>query len=160
MTWTADTDSVATSEVAVGTSAGALTNKVTLADATHKHAVVARGLKAGVTYYYRVTSTDLKGRTVTYPSTGKAPASFTTPGADETPPKVTSARVTPLPGGTATVRWTTNEPSTAVVQVGTSKDDMRETARAVGAGDEPRSRVERVETQQDVLHQRDFERCH
>ncbi|HET9647004.1 MAG TPA: DUF4082 domain-containing protein [Microlunatus sp.] len=126
--WT--TNAVSTSQVAVGTSPTALTTKVTVGEATRKHAVTARALKAGTTYYYRVTSTDLKGRTVTSPSTGQAPASFTTPAADTTPPKVTAARVTPIPGGIATVRWTTNEPSTGVVQLGLSTTAMHPAAAA------------------------------
>ena len=127
-TWT--TNTVSTSELSVGLLPSALTTKIALKDATRRHAVVARPLKAGTTYYYRLTSTDLKGRTVTYPSLTQAPASFTTPGVDRTPPQVTGAKITPLPGGIATLRWTTNEPSTAVVQAGKSTSTMTEAARA------------------------------
>ena len=127
LTWTSD--SVSTSQVSVGTAATSLTNEVTLRDATRKHVVKVDRLKPGVKYFYRVRSTDLSGRSVTYPSTDRAPASFTTPTADVTPPKVTAARVTPLPGGIATVRWTTNEPSTAVVQVGENTTAMTAVAR-------------------------------
>ena len=124
------TDAISGSTVSVGTSATSLTNQVKLGDATRKHAVTTDRLKPGVKYFYRVSSTDLLGRTATYPSADKAPAAFTTPTADIAPPKVTAARVTPLPGGIATVRWTTNEPSTAVVQVGEDTASMKEVARA------------------------------
>ncbi|GAA2760804.1 DUF4082 domain-containing protein [Actinopolymorpha rutila] len=126
--WT--TSRVATSEVAIGTSPSALNTKVKIGDATRKHRLETRRLKPGTKYYYRVTSTDLKGQSGTYPAADKAPATFTTPTRDTRAPKVTSARVTPLPGGTATVRWTTDEPSTAVVQVGTSKGNLEPVARA------------------------------
>jgi hypothetical protein len=118
MTWTSS--AVADTEVALGTSPSALNTKVKVGDATRKHELVTRQLKPGTTYYYRVTSTDLKGRSETYPATGQAPASFTTPAKDTKAPNISSVRVTPLPGGVATVRWTTSEPSTAVAQVGTS----------------------------------------
>ncbi|MFD2077536.1 DUF4082 domain-containing protein [Actinopolymorpha cephalotaxi] len=126
--WT--TSRVATSEVAIGTSPTALNTRVKLGGATRKHRLEARRLRAGTKYYYRVTSTDLEGRSGTYPAADKAPATFTTPTTDGRAPRVTSTRVTPLPGGTATVRWTTDEPSTAVVQVGTSKGDLAPVARA------------------------------
>ena len=128
LTWA--TDTVSTSQVRFGTSPTSLTNEVTLEDATRRHLVTAARLKPGVKYFYRVSSTDLSGRTVTHPKADRPPATFTTPTADVTPPKVTSARVTPLPGGIATVRWTTNEPSTAVVQAGENTTAMRDVARA------------------------------
>jgi methionine-rich copper-binding protein CopC len=128
VSWT--TSKVATTEVAIGTSASALSTQVNLADATRKHRIAARHLKPGTKYYYRVTSADLKGRSDSYPAAGQAPATFTTPAVDIKPPKITSSRVTPLPGGIATVRWSTNEPSTAVVQVGTSKSDLKPVAEA------------------------------
>jgi len=39
--------------------------------------------------------------------------------------------VTSLPGGTAVLRWTTNEPTTAVVQLGESATKLKEQARAI-----------------------------
>ncbi|MGW0230856.1 DUF4082 domain-containing protein [Actinopolymorpha singaporensis] len=127
-TWT--TSRVATSEVAIGTSPTSLKTKIKLGDATRNHRIEARRLKPGTKYYYRVTSTDLNGRSGTYPAADKAPATFTTPTRDTRAPKVTAARVTALPGGTATVRWATDEPSTAVVQAGTGKSDLEPVARA------------------------------
>jgi hypothetical protein len=128
LTWT--TSRPATSEVLIGTSATALNTKIEVADTTRKHSMSARRLKPGTKYYYRVVSTDLKGNSRTWPAVGKTPAVFTTPAVDSRAPKITSARVTPLPGGIATLRWTTNEPSTAQVRIGTSKTDLEPVAGA------------------------------
>ncbi len=119
-----DTPATATSEVTIGTSKTALTDKTVRKDTARKHSVTIKRLKAATTYYYRVTSTDLKGRTVTSPAAGQAPASFTTPGTDTTAPKITSAAASALPDGTALVSWTTNEPSSAVVRLGKSADKL------------------------------------
>jgi methionine-rich copper-binding protein CopC len=128
LSWT--TSRPASSEVLLGTSATALNTKIKLADTTRKHHLAARHLKPGTKYYYRVVSTDLKGKSVTYPAADKAPAVFTTPARDSKAPKITSARVTPLPGGIATVRWSTNEPSTAEVRIGTDRADLEPVAEA------------------------------
>lgn len=130
LTWS--TSAVGTTEVALGTSSGALRTKVEVGDATRKHSIVVRRLKPSTTYYYRVSSTDLTGRSVTYPSARKAPASFRTPARDVTAPKITAARVTALPGGMATVRWTTSEPATAVVRLGAGAASMETAAEDDG----------------------------
>ena len=114
----------ATSEVAIGTSKTALSSKTVTRGAAKKHRLVVKRLKAATTYYYRLTSTDLKGRTVTWPAVDKDPASFTTPGNDTTKPVITSASASALPDGTALVKWTTNEASTAVVRMGKSADKL------------------------------------
>jgi hypothetical protein len=128
LSWT--TSRPASTEVQIGTSATALNTKIKLADTTRRHSIAARHLKPGTKYYYRVVSTDLKGRSDTYPATSKAPAVFTTPVHDSKAPKITAARVTPLPGGIATVRWSTNEPSTAEVRIGTSRTNVQPVAEA------------------------------
>jgi hypothetical protein len=65
---------------------------------------------------------------VTWPAADQDPASFTTPGADTTKPKITAASVSALPDGTALVSWTTDEPSSAVVRLGRSADKLAQVA--------------------------------
>ncbi|HET9648995.1 MAG TPA: DUF4082 domain-containing protein [Microlunatus sp.] len=119
-----ETTATATSEVIAGTSKTALDQTVVRNGAAKKHRLLINKLRPATTYYYRLRSTDLKGRSVTWPATTSDPASFTTPGVDSSAPVITSASITPLPDGTAQVSWTTNEPSSAVVKLGTSADKM------------------------------------
>jgi len=94
--------------------------------AAKKHRLLINRLKAATTYYYRLTSTDLKGRSVSWPAADQDPASFTTPGLDTASPTITGASASALPDGTALVKWTTNEPSSAVVRLGKSSDKLQQ----------------------------------
>ncbi len=122
------TNATATSEVAIGTTKSSLTQKTVRKGAAKKHSLRLKRLKAATTYYYRLTSTDLKGRTVSWPAIGSDPARFTTPSADTTKPSILSASASALPDGTALVKWTSNEPSSATVRLGKSSDKLKPVA--------------------------------
>ena len=124
--WT--TSNVASSEVSLGTSASKLTTTKIKREATRKHAVSVAGLKPGTTYFYRVTSTDGKGVTRTFPATGSAPATFVTPKADTKKPTSTAPTVTALPDGSARIEWTTNEATTGTVDLGRSAKKLTTSA--------------------------------
>jgi hypothetical protein len=128
LSWT--TPATATSAVSIGTTKTGLAEKTITKGAAKKHRLLVKRLKAGTTYYYRLTSTDLKGRSATWPAADQDPASFTTPGVDTTKPKITDASVSALPDGTALVKWTTNEPSSAVVRLGKSVDKLEQVGGA------------------------------
>ena len=68
----------ATSLVAYGTSPGSLTQSVSSTALVTSHQLTLPGLPAGITIYYRVTSTDASGNSATEPAPPAAPASFTT----------------------------------------------------------------------------------
>jgi hypothetical protein len=112
--------------VAIGTTKTALAEKTITKGAAKNHRLLLKRLKAGTTYYYRLTSTDLKGRSVSWPAADQDPASFTTPGVDNTKPTVTGASASALPDGTALVKWTTNEPSSAAVRLGKSAGKLEQ----------------------------------
>jgi hypothetical protein len=78
VTWT--TDEASTSVVQYGTSAAALTSTATGTSNVTAHSVALTGLTAGTQYFYRVTSADAAGNSVTSPVTTGAPATFTMPG--------------------------------------------------------------------------------
>jgi hypothetical protein len=109
------TTAPATSTVRVGTSPQALTTTETVAGSSGDHEVALDALTPGETYYYRVSSTDARGRTRVWPARSAAPASFTTDRRDTTAPRVRDVRTLSLPDGTAQVTWTTDEPATSRV---------------------------------------------
>ena len=129
VTW--KTNNVASSKVLVGTSPTQLTESTTQQDSSQVHSVVVDELKPDTKYYYRVVSTDLSGKEHTYPAPNETPATFTTAALDEVAPKATSPTVTALPGGTALLRWTSNEPTEAVVRLGKSASQLKTRALAV-----------------------------
>ena len=124
-----ETNNVATSKVLLGTSPDQLNESTTQQDSTRRHSVVVNELKPKTTYYYRVVSKDLHGKEQTLPAPSEAPATFTTPSTDKVAPKATSP-VTALPGGTAVLRWTTNEPTTAEVRLGETGSKLKVRAQA------------------------------
>jgi spore germination protein GerM len=128
VTW--KTNNVATSKVLVGTSPAQLTESTAQQDSSQLHSVVVDELEPKTTYYYRVVSTDLSGKEQTYPAANETPATFTTAASDKVAPKATSPAVTTLPGGTAVLRWTSNEPTAAVVRLGQSASKLKTRARA------------------------------
>ena len=77
ISWT--TNEIADSRVDYGTSPGALTLTVTDAALLLSHGLALTGLSPGVTYSYRVTSTDSGHNPTTEPSPPAAPLTFTTP---------------------------------------------------------------------------------
>jgi hypothetical protein len=81
VTWT--TDKVATTEVDYGTSPQSLTSKVTNSALVTSHAITLAGLAPDTTYYFRVKSVDQYGNVATSPTTSNAPATFATPGFED-----------------------------------------------------------------------------
>jgi hypothetical protein len=126
-----ETNNVSTSKVLLGTSPNQLSESTVQEDSTRRHSLVVDELKPKTTYYYRVASTDVSGKEQILPAPSEAPATFTTAASDKVEPNATSPTVTALPGGTAVLRWTTNEPTTAVVQLGESATKLKERARAI-----------------------------
>lgn len=77
ISWT--TNKLSSSRVDYGTSPSALTLNVTSATLVASHTMSLSGLVgsvAGTTYYYRVTSVDAYGNSVTFPASPAAPATF------------------------------------------------------------------------------------
>jgi hypothetical protein len=78
VTWT--TNVASTSVVQYGTSAGSLTSTATGPSNVTAHSVTLTGLSPATQYFYRVTSADAAGNSVTSPVTTASAASFTLPG--------------------------------------------------------------------------------
>ncbi|HUY62656.1 MAG TPA: fibronectin type III domain-containing protein [Candidatus Paceibacterota bacterium] len=81
------------------------------------HSVTLAGLTASTTYHFRAMSTDASSTLVTSDDT-----TFTTAAipADTTPPVISGAAVGNVASTSATVSWTTNEPSTSTVYFATT----------------------------------------
>jgi Domain of unknown function (DUF4082)/Bacterial Ig-like domain/Purple acid Phosphatase, N-terminal domain len=127
VTWV--TNRAADSTVEFGTSPAVLTRRTADPLPVSAHAVELGGLAPSTTYWYRVASRDPAGN-----RTASSPAAFTTPPRDTTAPAISAARVEPLPDGTATVRWTTDEGADSRVEFGRSPQllqSLRVDARAV-----------------------------
>jgi hypothetical protein len=84
--------------------------------------VTLAGLASGGGYRFQVRSVDAAGNAATAPA---EPASFTVP--DTTAPVVIAISATAAPGS-ATVSWTTDEPSSSTVLYGTSPTALTSTA--------------------------------
>ncbi|MET0694413.1 MAG: fibronectin type III domain-containing protein, partial [Propionibacteriaceae bacterium] len=119
-----DTSEPTTSEVSYGTSPDAMKAQVTVGDATRQHRVTLTGLTKGAKYYYRLGSEDTTGSKATFPATSSGPATFTTEAADTTKPKLANPGVIVLTGGSATVSWTSSEPTSSVMRYGRSAEKL------------------------------------
>lgn len=117
ITWT--TDESSDSQARYGTVSGSWSGYPSNQDDTSmvtSHSVTLTGLSPNTTYYFMVGSTD---------SSGNGPATssemtFTTDAApDTTPPVISNVQVTSTTDTTATIAWTTDEPSNSQVQYGT-----------------------------------------
>ena len=75
---------------------------------------------------------DPSGHPFSVAGASKAPAKFTTRGPDATAPRIRGVRAVSLPDGTATVTWSTDEPSTSSVRFGTSRTRLDTTVSMVG----------------------------
>ena len=123
ITWT--TNEPSSSRVDYGTSAGSLNLNTNDATLVTSHSATLSSLTPGTTYFFRVSSTDAANNGATSPITADPPASFTTPTQDTTPPTITAVNAAPAPNGTsATITWTTNEPSSSRVDYGTSAGSL------------------------------------
>ncbi len=114
--WT--TDEPADSDVQFGSAS--LDNSETSGDNQTSHKIVLSDLEPGSTYSYVVGSTDAAGNGATQSAT----ATFTTnPEVDITAPEITAAPSIAYKNDTsATLRWTTDEESTAEVEFGTTNN--------------------------------------
>jgi hypothetical protein len=113
-----------TTEVVYGATPESLGNASVEGTATSRHQITLDDLRPGTTYYYRVRSTDVTGRRTTWPPTSQEPLAFTTARHDSMAPKASAVKVLPLPDGTATVTWATDEPATSTVAFGTTPGQL------------------------------------
>jgi parallel beta-helix repeat protein len=112
--WT--TDELADSQVDFGTSG--YTNSSPLdATFTTNHAVTLTGLSPATLYHYRVKSRDASGNPATSDD-----FTFTTAGADTTPPTFSNVAFTSLTPNSTAVAWTTDEVSDTQVRYGFSSN--------------------------------------
>ncbi len=108
--WT--TNEAASTIVDYGTSSGNLSTRRTGAAAALSHSVALTGLSSNQTYYYRVTSVDLGGR-----STSSAILTLST---DFSAPVISGVGSSNVSGTGARISWTTNEVSDSKVIWGTN----------------------------------------
>lgn len=113
ITW--NTDEPSDSEVHYGTTT-ALVNTASDAALVMNHKIVITSLEPGTTYYYEVQSTDPSGNTAV--DNNGAYYTITTSTPDTTPPVITNIATSDTTHNSATVTWTTNEPSNTVVHYG------------------------------------------
>jgi hypothetical protein len=114
VTWT--TNEAADSQVEYGQSA-AYGSSTALAPApVTAHSVAITALQGGTLYHYRVKSKDAAGNLAT-----STDATFTTAAPDTAPPVITKVAASAKPTRT-TITWTTNEPATSQVELGTTID--------------------------------------
>jgi methionine-rich copper-binding protein CopC len=118
------TSEAATTEVVYGATPESLGNTSVDGAATSDHEATLEGLRPGATYYYRLRSTDVTGQRTTWPPTSQEPLAFTTDRKDSVAPRITAVKALPLPDGTATVTWTTNEPADSAVAFGASPGQL------------------------------------
>jgi hypothetical protein len=111
----------ATTSLLLGTSPRALATSETVAERTQTHRITTDGLRPDQRYFYRIVSRDSSGDVRVWPARDKAPAMFTTRRADTKAPRIHGVRALSLPDGTATVTWSTDEPSASIVRFGTSR---------------------------------------
>ena len=108
------TDRATTSTVEFGTTS-ALGQSVDLPGEMRTRTFKVSNLKAATKYFYRITTRDPLGRAATSPT-----ASFATAAADPAAPALGNISVEPLPDGTATVTWSSDQASEGGVDLGTS----------------------------------------
>ena len=115
----------ATTAVEIGATPREQTTTLRTGGMTTRHLATALNLTAGRTYYYRTVSIDAMNRRSVWPARNEPAATFTVPTADTRPPRVSAARAMPLPDGTATISWKTNEKSDSRVAFGTNPERLR-----------------------------------
>jgi hypothetical protein len=116
------TDKGSSSRVDYGVSPTTLSENVSDAAVVTSHSIVVSGLTSATTYYFRVTSVDGFANSATWPVASSSPASFTA--IDTTPPVISAVTVAPGTGGTATISWATNKPSSSRVDFGNSSSAL------------------------------------
>jgi methionine-rich copper-binding protein CopC len=119
-----ETNEPSTTEVVFGPTPQSLGNTSVAGVTTSEHEATLHGLRPDTTYYYRLRSTDTTGERTTWPPTSQEPMAFTTEPADSARPAAGRIKVLPLPDGTATVTWKTNEPATSEVSYGAAPGQL------------------------------------
>ncbi|MEM3738881.1 MAG: fibronectin type III domain-containing protein [Thermoplasmata archaeon] len=112
VTWTTDEPSTSVVEYGLDTNYGESADGP---DGVTFHTVVLTGLTPATTYHFRVSSKDAVGNTAESDD-----YTFTTSQADTTPPVISNVAVSGITMTSAIVTWTTDEPSTSVVEYGTT----------------------------------------
>jgi len=84
---------------------------------TTVHSIVLEDLNVSTVYHFRVGSTDTAGNGPAYGAESEFRTGST---ADNTAPKVFGIKVTSITNSSAVITWTTDEPSTSVVEFGNS----------------------------------------
>jgi hypothetical protein len=108
------TDELATSIVQYGLTTS-YSNAVTNSARVINHSMALTGLSPETLYHYRVRSVDAAGNMRT-----SGDMTFTTAVPDTTPPQITALQVQDIGASLATIGWTTDEPSSSVVEIGTT----------------------------------------
>jgi hypothetical protein len=116
ITWT--TNEASDSAVQYGTTSGSYPLSRNSTTLVTSHSVTLTGLNDDTTYFFRVRSTDASGNGPTVSNE----LSFTTePAPDTTAPTISNVQVTSITQTSATISWTTNEPSNSEVQYDTAR---------------------------------------
>jgi len=119
ISWTTDENSNSIVDYGETTSLGQIAGNFD--DSTTTHSVTLTNLNASTTYYFQVRSQDSAGNTATDNNSGNY-YSFTTL-KDTTPPIITSGpTASVIDRNSATIVWTTDEPSTSQVEYSTSSN--------------------------------------
>ncbi len=103
------TDQASSTQVAYGTTAAYGSLSVLNSSLVTSHVVTLAGLTPGTIYNYQVISANSAGTTTS------ANFTFSTPAA---PPAISNVLVSAITGTSATITWTTDQPSNAQVQFG------------------------------------------
>jgi hypothetical protein len=106
VTWT--TSRPATTELAWGESASDLGHTIVLGEAGRDHRLDLPRFTPGEVYWFRVTSRDAAGRTVSFPAADTPPYAYRIPEWLGRAPAIVDVRAVALPDRTATVRWLTD----------------------------------------------------
>ncbi len=121
ITWA--TDKPADSQVEYGTTTSYGFISPLDASLVTSHSVVLSGLQSGTLYHYRVRSKDAAGSIAVL-----GDFTFTTTGADTTPPLISNVASSNVAASGATISWTTDEPSDSQVEYGLTTSYGSQTA--------------------------------
>jgi hypothetical protein len=110
--WLTDEPAHTAVDIGTSTSYGRTDSSLVLSTV---HSITISGLSPTTGYHFRVRSRDGSGNATT-----SSDSTFTTLTPDVTPPVISNRTVTGIGINTATIGWTTDEPSHSAVDVGTS----------------------------------------
>jgi len=112
-------NTVERTQVNYGTSPKKLDKKVVDVAQGEDRQLSLEGLKPSTTYYYKVTTESPSGATVT-----STTQQFTTAALDLIAPSISGVDAFPLPDGTSSISWDTNEGADGSVLLGRQSDDL------------------------------------